>query len=153
MSTVVELHSHLPSLIDILLWTRPRVKIFYVGLSPRYGYFSGSSSEIQEDFFAPDFYLNCFFLYSFLLFDKGILLLILLIQTQQFRVLILLWKNCICRKNLYLKGKACQLAVLTFNTSPPTCQVALKYGSSWELVISVTLNSVRQAIANVCALH
>ena len=37
------------------------------GLSPGYGYFSGGSSEIQKDFLAPDFYLNCFFLCFFLL--------------------------------------------------------------------------------------
>ena len=45
-------------------------------------------------------------------------------------------------KTLHLKGKASQLAVLTFNNSPRTRLVALKCGSTWELVISVTLNSV-----------
>ena len=45
-------------------------------------------------------------------------------------------------KTLYLRGKACQLAVLTFNNSPITHLVALKCGSVRELVISVTLNSV-----------
>ena len=33
-------------------------------------------------------------------------------------------------KTLYLRGKACQLAVLTFNNSPITCLVALKCGSA-----------------------
>ena len=45
-------------------------------------------------------------------------------------------------KTLYLKGKASQLAVLTFNNSPITRLVALKCDSARELVISVTLNSV-----------
>ena len=53
-------------------------------------------------------------------------------------------------KTLYLRGKADQLAVLTFNNTPRTRLVALKYGSDWKLVISVTLNSVRQTTANVC---
>ena len=53
-------------------------------------------------------------------------------------------------KTLYLKGKAIQLAVLTFNNSPRTGLVALKCGSAWELVISVTLNSIWQTTANVC---
>ena len=48
--------------------------------------FVEAPSEIQKDFLAPDFYLNRFFLCFFLLFNKIILLLILLSQTQQFRV-------------------------------------------------------------------
>ena len=39
-------------------------------------------------------------------------------------------------KALYLRGKACQLAVLNFNNSPITHLVALKCGSARELVIS-----------------
>ena len=56
-------------------------------------------------------------------------------------------------KTLYLRGKATQLPVLTFTNSPITRPVALKCGSARELVISVTLNSVRQTTANVCALR
>ena len=52
-------------------------------------------------------------------------------------------------KTLYLRRKANQLAVLTFNNSPRTHLVALKCGSAWELVISVTLNSVRQTTVNL----
>ena len=55
-------------------------------------------------------------------------------------------------KTLYLRVKACQLPVLTFNNSPRTRLVALKCGSAWELVISLTLNSVRQTTTNVGAL-
>ena len=55
-------------------------------------------------------------------------------------------------KTLYLRGKASHLAVLTFNNSPITRLVALKCGFVRELVISVTLNIVRQATANVCFL-
>ena len=64
------------------------------------------------------------------------LLLILVTQTRQFKFLFLLWKT------LYLRGEANQLAVLTFNNSPITCLVALKCGSAWELVISVTLTAL-----------
>ena len=42
-------------------------------------------------------------------------------------------------KTLFLRGKASQLAVLTFDNSPITHLVALKCGSARELVISVTL--------------
>ena len=56
-------------------------------------------------------------------------------------------------KTLYLRWKDNQSAVLTLSTSPITCPVALKCGSAWELVISVTLNSVRQTTANVCILR
>ena len=56
-------------------------------------------------------------------------------------------------KTLYLRGKAIQLAVLTFNNSPITRLVALKCGSAQELVISVTPNSIWQATVNVCALR
>ena len=62
-------------------------------------------------------------------------------------------KELYLSKTLYLSGKASQLAVLTFNNSPITCLVALKCGSARELGISVTLNSIRQTTANVCALH
>ena len=48
-----------PPLIDIFWWTRPEIKIFHVGPRPGYEYFNGDSSEIQKDFLAPDFYLNC----------------------------------------------------------------------------------------------
>ena len=89
VSTVVEQYSHLPQLTD-MKW----------GPRPGYEYFNGGSSEIQKDFLALDFYLNCFFLFLcfFLLFNKKILLLILLTQTRQFRVLFLFWKYCICRR-------------------------------------------------------
>ena len=130
MSTVVELYSHLPPLIDIK-W----------GPHLGYEYFNGGSSEIQKDFLAPDFYLNCFFLCFFLLFNKRILLLILLTQTQQFRVPFLLRKHCICWRPRIWWGKlASQLCWL--NNSPITHLVALKCGSARKLVICVTLNSV-----------
>ena len=45
-------------------------------------------------------------------------------------------------KTLYLRGKASQLAVLTFNNSPITHLVVLKCGLARELVTSVTLNSI-----------
>ena len=73
-------------------------------------------SEIQKDFHAPDFYL-IFFLCFFLLFNKRILLLILLTKTRQFRVLFFV-EELHLSKTLYLKGKASQLAVLTFNNFP-----------------------------------
>ena len=95
------------------------------GLSPRYGYFSGGSSEIQKNFLAPDFYLNCIFcLCLFLLFNKRILLLILLTQTRQFRVLLLLWR-IVFVEDIVIEGESYQLAVLTFNKSPRTRLVAL----------------------------
>ena len=50
MSITDELYSHLPPLTDIK-W----------GPRPGYAYFNGGSSEIQKDFLAPDFYMNCFF--------------------------------------------------------------------------------------------
>ena len=53
-------------------------------------------------------------------------------------------------KTLDLRGKAGQLAVLTYNNSPRARLVALKCDSTWVLVISVTLISVRQITANVC---
>ena len=131
MSTIVELYSHLPPLTDIK-WG-PRLG---------YEYFNGGSSEIQKDFLAPDFYLNCFFFFffvSFFLFNKRILLLILLTQTRQsFFVVEVLYLS----KTLYLRRKASQLAVLTFNNSPITHLVVWKCGSAREFVISVTLNSV-----------
>ena len=55
------------------------------GPRPGYEYFNVGSSEIQKDFLAPDFYLIVFFP-LFLLFNKRILLSILLTQTQQFRI-------------------------------------------------------------------
>ena len=118
-----------------------------MGTSSEYGYFSWGSSEIQKDFLAPDFYLNYFFLSIFLLFNKRILLLSLLAQTESFFVV----EEWYLLKTLYLMGKASQLAVLTFNNSPLTRLVALKCCSARELVISETLNSVRQTTANVCA--
>ena len=135
-----------PSAINRYFMLAHPEKDILCGLSPGYGYFSRGSSEIQKDFLAPDFYLNCCFfcLCFFLLFNKRILLLILLTQTLVEELGLL--------KTLYLRGKADQLAVLTFNNSPRTRLVALKYGSARELVISVTLNSVRQTTANVFAL-
>ena len=73
---VVELYSYLLPLTDIK-WGPP----------PGYKCLNGGSSEIQKYFLAPDFYTNYFFLCFFLLFNKRILLLILLSQTQLFRVL------------------------------------------------------------------
>ena len=119
------------------------------GLSPRYGHLSGGSSDIQKDFLALDFYLNLFFLSFFLLFNKRILLT----QTRQFRVLFFVVEDFYLFKTLNLRGKTCQLAVLTLNNSPIIRSVALKCGSAWELVISVTLNSVQQTTVNVCALR
>ena len=79
----------------------------YIKWEPRpgYGYYSEVSSEIQKDFLAPDFYLNFFFLCFFLIFNKRILLLILLTPKRQFRVFILLWKNCMCRRPCIWGGK------------------------------------------------
>ena len=110
-------------------------------------------SEIQKDFLVHDFYLNCFLSLFLFLFNKRILLLILLTQTRQLRVLFFIMEELYLSKTLYLRGKACQLAVLTINTLPITRPVALKCGFAWELVISVTLNSIRKTIANVCALR
>ena len=136
MSTVVELYSHLPPLTDIK-W----------GPRPGYEYFNEGSSEIQKDFLAPDFYLNwiAFFLCFFLLFHKRIWLFILLTPTRQFRVLFFFFfiaEALYFSKTLYLRGKASQLAVLTFSNSPIIHLMSLKCGSARELVISVTLNSV-----------
>ena len=129
-------------------------KDYLWGLSPGYGYFSGGSSEIQKDFLAPDSYLNCFFPCFFLLFNRKIFFLVFLTQTPQFRVLFfVVVEELYLSKTSYLRGKASQLAVLTFNNSPITRLVVLKYGSARELVISVTLNGVRQTTANVCALR
>ena len=97
-----------------------------------YGYFSGGSSEIQKGFLAPDFYLNCFFFCFFLLFNKRILLLILLTQTRQFWILFYCGRNVFV-EDLVFKGGTCKLAVLTFDNSPITCLVALKCGSWWYL--------------------
>ena len=63
------------------------------------------------------------------------------------------WEILYLSKTLYLRGKADQLAVLIFNNSPITRLVALKCGSARELVIYVTLNSVRQTTTNAYALH
>ena len=77
-------------------------------------------------------------------FNKRILLLILLTQTRQFRVLFFfVVEELYLSKILYLRGKARQLNALTFNNSPITRLLALKCGSAWELVISVTLISVQ----------
>ena len=84
-----------------------------------------------------------FFLCFFLLFNKIIVLLILLTETRQFRVLFFVVEESYLSKTLYLRGKACHLAVLTFDNSPITHLVALECGSAWEMVISVTLNSVQ----------
>ena len=57
-------------------------KDIYVGLVRDTHILVEVPSDIQKDFMAPDFYLNCFFLYFFLLFNKRILLLIMLTQTR-----------------------------------------------------------------------
>ena len=75
------------------------------GLSLGYGYFSGGSfrdtERLSHSWLLPELFFLCFFL----LFNKRILLLILLTQTQQFRVLFLLWKNCICWRPCIWGGK------------------------------------------------
>ena len=82
------------------------------------------------------------FLCFFLIFNKRILLLILLTQTRQFRDLFVVVEVLYSPKTSYLRGKASQLIVLSFNNSLITYLVSLKCGSARELVISVTLNSV-----------
>ena len=96
-----------------------------------------------------------FFLCFFHLFTKRILLLILLTQTQQFGdgFFFLFVEQLYLSKTLYLRGKANQLAELTFNNSPINRLVALKCGSARDLMISVTLISVQQTTANACALR
>ena len=86
VSITNELYSNLPPLTDIK-W----------GPRPGYEYFNGGSSEIQKDFLAPDFSL-IFFLCFFLLFNKIILLFILLTQIRKFRVLFVLRNHCISRR-------------------------------------------------------
>ena len=136
MPIVIELPSHIQPLTNILWKTRPGIKMFYVGLVQDMDILVEAPSEIQKDFLAPDFYLNYFFcLYFFLLFNKRILLLILLTQTQQFRVLFVV-EELYLSKTLYLRGKASQLAMLTFNYPSITRLVALKcgpLGSWWNL--------------------
>ena len=63
MATIVELHSHFPPLIDISWWTHPGIKIFYGDLVWDTDILVEAPSEIQKDFLAPDFYLNCFFVF------------------------------------------------------------------------------------------
>ena len=79
--------------------------------------------------------------FFFLLFNQRILLLILLTQTRQFRVLFccgsIVFGEC-----LAFEGKSLPVAVLTFNNSSITRLVALKCGSARELVIYVILISV-----------
>ena len=82
------------------------------------------------------FVFFCFFL----LFNKRILLLILLFQTQQFRVLLFIVKNFICRRPCIWGGKLSSYLWWLLIIRP----VALKCGSTRELVISATLNSVQQ---------
>ena len=98
VSITDELQSHLSPLTDILWLARPGINIFYGGLIRDTDILVEAPSEMQKDFLAPDFYLNCCFLCFFLLLDKRILLLLLLTQKRQFRVLCLLWKNCTCRR-------------------------------------------------------
>ena len=59
MSITDEQYHHLPRLTDIK-W----------GLRPAYEYFNRGSSEIQKDFLAPGFRLNCFF-FSLVWFGLG----------------------------------------------------------------------------------
>ena len=110
-------------------------------------------SEIQRDFLAPDFYLNCF-LSLFLSFiqQKNIVTNPVNSNTAVQSPYFLVEELCLS-KTLYLRVKGSQLVVLTFNNLPRTRLVALKCGSAWELLIPVTLNSVRQTTANVCALR
>ena len=93
----------------------------------------GTSSEIQKDFPAPDFYLNCFFLCFFLLFNKRILLLILLTQKRQFRVLFFIVEELYLSNTLYLMGKASHLLEFTsnnFNYNSPS-GFKMWFRSSW----------------------
>ena len=120
-----------------------RDKAILYGLSLRYGYFSWASSEIQKGFLAPNFYLIFFFLYSFLLCNKRILFLILLIRYGSS-------ESFFYCEDLVFEGGASQLAVLILNISP---YKIWKYDSACELVISVTLHIVRQTTANVVARH
>ena len=117
--------------------------------SPENGYFRGGSSRIQKDFLAPDLYLNCFvFFVSFFYTIKDIVINPVNSNTAVQSPYFLVEELCLS-KTLYLRGKTCKLAVLTFNNSPRTRLVALKCGSVLELVISVTLNNIRQTTANV----
>ena len=135
MSITDELHCHLLPLTDIK-W----------GPHLGYGYFSGGSSEIQKDFLTPDFYLNCFFLCSFLLFNKRILLLTLLTQTWQFRVLFLVVEELYLSKTLYLRMKASQLAALTGGLGRNKQHPASPLGTwrrNTDLCFAAILNSLK----------
>ena len=115
------------------------------------GIFWRTSSEIQKNILAPNFYLNCFlplFLYFIQLKNNVIIFVNTNTAVQS---PFLYFEGLYLSKTLFLRGEASQLAVLTLINSPRTRLVALKYGSAWELVISVTLNSVWQTTANVCA--
>ena len=68
-----------------------------------------------EDFLAPDFYLNCFFFVSFfILFNKRILLLILLTQTRQFCVLFFVVEVLYLSKILYIEGESLPVSCVEF---------------------------------------
>ena len=98
------------------------------GLNTRCRYFSRGSSEIQKDFLAPDFYLNCF-LSLFLSFiqRRNFVINPVNSNTTVQSPYVPVEELCLS-KTLYLTGKAGQLAMLTFNYSPITFLVALKSG-------------------------
>ena len=104
--------------------------------------------RVSRSWILPELLFLCFFL----LFNKRILLLILLTQNGSSEFFFAV-EELYFSRTLYLMEKASQLTGLTFNNSPITRLVALKCGSARQLVISVTLNSVWQTTANVCALR
>ena len=118
-----------PSAINKYFMLARPDKDILCGLSPGYGYFSGGSFWDTERLSRSWLLLELFFcLCFFLLFNKRTLLLILLTQTRQFRVLFLLWKNYTCRRPCIWGGKLCWLLIM----SPITRLVALKCGSALE---------------------
>ena len=88
-----------------------RDKDILCGLSPQYRYYIVEAPpRYRKTFLLLTFTWIVFFcLCFFILFNKKILLLILLTQTRQFRVLILLWKNCVCWRPCIWGGKLASL--------------------------------------------
>ena len=132
---------------------------FYGGLVRDTNILVDAPSEKQKDFLAPDFYLNSFFFVFFFYSVKGYRYNLVKSNTAVqspfffFSFFFFFVEKLYLSKTWYLKGKASQLPVLTFNNSLITRLAALKYGSTREMEISVTLNSVRQTTANVCVLR
>ena len=69
--------------------------------------------------------------------------------TRRFRVFFCC-RSIVFVEGLVFEGESYQLAVLNFNNSPITHLVALKCGSTRELVISVILNSVGNHNPRAC---